>query len=120
MLIGCATSPSHHLPTQITVEKETLNLYRTRPDLVLEPVFYWADSGVAALEAAMKRATNDVTLHKQLDRSLQRIKQGYHSFHSDILKMQSSMGEGDRFFLYQILRPDYEETGYIILDRNNK
>jgi hypothetical protein len=87
-LIGCATSTSPHIPARITVEGETLNLYRTRPDLVLELVFNWADSGVAALEAAKKRATNDVTLNRQLDQSIQRIKSGYRSFHSDIHEMQ--------------------------------
>jgi hypothetical protein len=30
------------------------------------------------------------------------------------------MKPGDHFFQYQILRPDYEETGYIILDRKSK
>jgi hypothetical protein len=120
LLMGCATQQRAGLKTRINVTGGTMELYRTRPDLVLERAFDAYDSGVVALEAVKKLATNDLAVSAQLDKQIQTLKGRFMWLRQQMAEVRNQMQKDDGFFYYELSKGDRLESGFLILNKEGR
>jgi hypothetical protein len=116
LMVGCATQAR----PRVNANGGAMELYRTRPDLVVERAFDAYDTGVVALEAVKRKVTNDVTVSAELDKAIQTLKSRFIWLRQQMLEVRGKMQKGDGFFYYELEKDNRVESGFLIMSKEGK